>query len=138
MLSKQIRLVGLVARISRHPILLGGKGMNDAGFKTGAGKGSLSRQVIVSSPLNDHDDVLNVVLLLGLADLLRGETKTRTAVLHRLWFDEDVSKVIGHHPGGAMFGWIDADDAEMLAPHFLNTRTDDAVWFLQRFRAARS
>ena len=40
-LRKKIRFVGLVARIGRHPILLGGKGMNDAGFESGAGKGSL-------------------------------------------------------------------------------------------------
>ena len=71
-LRKQVGFVGLVARISRHPILLGGKGINDAGFKTGAGKGSLRGQIIVSSPLDDDDEVLNVVLLLDLVNLFHG------------------------------------------------------------------
>ena len=80
-LSVQIRFVGLVARIGRHPILLGGEGMDDTRFESGAGKRSLGRQVVVSRPLNDDDRVLNVVLLLGLANLLHGQLEANPSVL---------------------------------------------------------
>lgn len=136
-LSKQVRFVGLIAWISRHPILLGGKGIHDAGFKAGAGKGSLRWQVIVPRPLDDDYEVLNVVLLLDLVNLFDGQFEPRSYVLQNLGFDEDVAKVIGHHPRGAMFGWIDANDGEMLSSHLLNTKANDTIWFLQRFDSAR-
>ncbi len=72
-LSVEIRFVGLVARIGRHPILLRGERMDDTRFESSAGKRSLGRQVVVSRPLNDDDRVLNVVLLLGLANPLHGQ-----------------------------------------------------------------
>ena len=58
-------------------------------------------------------------------------------MLQNLGLDEDIAKVIGHHPRGTMFCWIDANDGEMLPSHLLNTRTDDSIGFLQRFDAAR-
>ena len=58
-------------------------------------------------------------------------------MLQNLGFDEDIAKVIGHHPRGTVFGWIDADDGEMLPSYLLNPRTDDTIGFLQRFDAAR-
>jgi hypothetical protein len=136
-LSKYVGFVRLIARISRHPILLGREEMNDAGFKTGPGKGSLRGQIIVSSPLDDDDEILNVVLLLDLVNLFHGQFEAGSYVLQNLGFDEDIAKIIGHHPRGAMFGWIDANDGEMLPSHLLSTSTDDTIWFLQRFDAAR-
>ena len=77
------------------------------------------------------------MLRLDLMNLFHGQLETRSCVLQNLGLDEDIAKVIGHHPRGAMFGWIDANDGEMLPSHLLNTRTDDTIWFLQRFDAAR-
>ena len=77
------------------------------------------------------------MLLLDLVNLFHGQFEARSSVLQDLGFDEDIAKVIGHHPRGAMFGWIDADDGEMLPAHLLNTRTDDTIGLLQRFDAAR-
>ena len=76
------------------------------------------------------------MLLLDLVNLFHGQFETRSSVLQDQRFDENIAKVIGHHPRGAMFGWIDADDGEMLPSHLLNTRTDDTIWFLQRVDAA--
>jgi hypothetical protein len=117
--------------------MLGGKGIHDAGFKAGAGEGSLRGQIIVSSPLDDDDEVLNVVLLLDLVDLFHGQFEARSYVLQSLGFDEDIAEVVGHHPRRAMFGRIDTDDGEMLPSHLLNARTDDTIGFLQRFDATR-
>ena len=65
----------------------------------------------VRSTTNAH--VLNVVLLLGLAnELYYGKLEAGRLVRDRLWFDENVPKVISHHPLRTMFGWIDADDGE--------------------------
>jgi hypothetical protein len=117
--------------------LLGGKGVNGAGFKARSGKGSLRGQIVVSRPLDDDDEVLNVVLLLDFVDLFHGQFEARSSVLQDLGCDEDIAKVVGHHPRGAMFGWIDADDGEMLSSDLLNTRADNTIRFLQRSDAAR-
>ena len=72
MLSKQIGLVGFVARIGWHPILFGGERMHDACFQASTGESPLGRQMVISGSFHDDDGVLNVVLLLGLANQLHG------------------------------------------------------------------
>jgi hypothetical protein len=49
MLGVQIRFVGLVARVRRHPVLLGGKRMNDAGIESSLGECPFHWQVVVGS-----------------------------------------------------------------------------------------
>jgi len=74
---------------------------------------------------------------IGAMNLFHGQFEARSSVLQNLRLDEDIAKVISHHPRGAMFGWIDANDGEMFSSDFLNTRADDTIRFLQRFDAAR-
>src|SRR5690348_13464692 len=133
----QIRLIRLVARIGWHAVLLGGEGMDDARFESCAGEGSLRRQVIIPRPFDDDQRVLDPVRLLSLADQFDGQLEVRRSVLERSGLDEQVSKVIGHHPLRAMLGWIDADDGEPLAAYFLDAGTEDAVGLLQRPIGAR-
>ena len=89
-------------------------------LESGAGEGPLGRQVVVSRSFHHDDGVLNVVLLLGLADLLDGQLKERCLMLHGLGFDEQIPKVVGHHPLRTMLGWIDTDNGELLTPDFLD------------------
>jgi hypothetical protein len=93
--------------------------------------------VVVSCPLNDDDRILNVAFLLGLANPLHDQLEANRSVLQRLGFDEQVSKVISHHPFGPMLGWIDADDGEPLTAHLLDAGSDNAVGLLQRLVVAR-
>jgi len=69
-LSIQIGLIGLVTRIGRHAVLLGGKRMHNARFKTGASKGPLGRKVVIARSFDDDESVLNAMLGLGLANQL--------------------------------------------------------------------
>src|SRR5262245_17823931 len=72
-LSTQIGPIRFVAGISRHAVLLGGKGMHDSRFETGGGKGALGRKVVVSSSFDGDDGVLNIVLCLDLANQIDGQ-----------------------------------------------------------------
>ena len=106
--------------------------MNDACFESSLGKSPLGSQVVVSGSFHDDDHVLNVVLLLSFANLLHGQLEEGRLMLQGLRFDEHISKVVGHHPLGAMLRRIDAHDGELLAADLLDTRANDTVGLLQR------
>ena len=71
------------------------------------------------------------MLLLGLANLLYRQLKESRLMLKRLRLDEQVSKVVGHHPLGTMLGWIDTHDSEPFTSHLPDARADDAIRLLQ-------
>jgi hypothetical protein len=73
----QVRFVSLVAGIGGHPILLRRERMNHTRLESRAGEGPLGRQVVVSRSFHHDDGVLNVMLLLGLADLLGSQLKRK-------------------------------------------------------------
>lgn len=100
--------------------------MDDARFESGAGEGSPRRQVIIPRPLDDNQCVFDAVLSLSLADQFDSQLEVLRSVLKRSGLDNQVSKVIRHHPLRAMLGWIDADDREPLAAHFLDAGTENA------------
>ena len=104
--------------------------MDDTRFKSSPGERSLGRQVVVSGSFHDDDGVLNVVLLLGFANLLHGHLEEGGLMLQRLGFDQQIAKVVGHHPLRPMLGRIDADDGELFTTHLLDPRCDDAGWLL--------
>ena len=104
--------------------------MDNPCLESGTGEGSFGEQVVVASALDDDDGVLNAVLLLDLANLLHGQLKEGGLVLDSLGFDEDVPKIIRHHPLGTMLGRIDADDAELVTTHLLDAGTDHAIGLL--------
>jgi len=79
MLGKQVVEAGLVARIGRHSVLLRGKRVAHAGLEAGLGKSPLGSQVVGPRTLDRHDEVLDAVLLLRLANHLAGR-----AGMHRL------------------------------------------------------
>ena len=87
--------------------------------------------MVVSRSFHDDDRVLDVVLLLGLANHLHGQLEEDALMLDGLGFDEQVPEVVGHHPLRAMLGRIDADDGEVLTAHLLDTGTDDAIGLLR-------
>jgi len=70
MLGIQIGSIRLDARVGRRPILLGRERMNDTCFKSSFGESPFGRQMIVPGSFQDHDRILNVVLLLSFANLL--------------------------------------------------------------------
>ena len=105
--------------------------MHDTGLESGTGEGTLGRQVVVACAFHDDDGVLNVVLLLGLANLLYRQLKESRLMLKRLRLDEQVSKIVGHHPLGTMLGWIDTHDSKPFTSHLPDARADDAIRLLQ-------
>ena len=129
-LRVQVGFVGFIARIGRRPILLGGERMDNPCLESGTGECAFGKQVVVSGPLDHDDGVLNAVLLLRLANLLHCQLKEGGLVLDGLGFDEDVSKIVRHHPLRTMLGRIDADDAELVTAHLLDARTDHAIGLL--------
>ncbi|MCH7728035.1 MAG: hypothetical protein IH991_16395 [Planctomycetes bacterium] len=52
-------------------------------------------------------------------------------MLQCLTLDEQIPKVVGHHPFRSMLGWIDTHDRKPLTANFLDTRPDDAIWVLE-------
>ena len=105
--------------------------MNDACFKAGFGKRPFGSQVVVARPFHDDDRVLNVVLLLSFPNLRDGQLEVDRSVLYRLRFDEQISKVVRHHPLGPMLGRIDAHDRKSVTPHLLDAGPDDSVGLLE-------
>ena len=88
--------------------------------------------MVISSSLDDDDGVLDVVLFLGLANQLDGQFEAGRLVLQCSRLDEQVAKIVGHHPLRAMLGRIHTDDGEPFTAHLLDARSDDAIRVLQR------
>ena len=131
-LGIQVRFVGLVARIRWHAILFRRKRMDYPRIESSLGECTFHRQVVVARSFHDDNRVLNVMLLLGLANLLHGQLETGRLMLERLRFDEQVPEVIGHHPLGSVFGRINTHDRKTLTAHLLDAGTNDAIGFLER------
>ena len=64
------------------------------------------------------------------------ELEADRSVLDRLRFDEQIPKVVRHHPLGPVLGRIDAHDRKSVTPHFLDAGPDDPVGLLERLPAA--
>ena len=131
MLGVQIRFVCLIAWIGWHSILLGREWVHDASFESRTRKRSFGSEVIVSGSLDNNDGVLNVVLLLSHANALDGCPEVTRLMLERLWLNEQLAKVIRHHPFGPMLCGINTDDSKPRPTDLLHTRPDDAVRFLK-------
>ncbi len=58
-------------------------------------------------------------------------------MLQCLWFDEQIAKVVGHHPFRAMLCGIDTHDGELLTAHLLHARRDDTICLLHILRVTR-
>ena len=132
MLSKQIGGVCLVAGVGRYAIMFGGERMHDTCFITSSGESPFGRQMVISRTFHDDDDVLDVVLLLGLPNEFDRRSETDSSVLYRSRVDEQIPKVVSHHPLGSVFRGIDAHDGEPLTAHFLDAGSDNPIRFLQR------
>lgn len=137
MLSIEIGFIGLIAGIGRHAILLGREGMHDACFKSCFGESPFGSQMIVSSSFHNDDRVLNVVLLLRFANPRHGQLEEDGLMLKCLAFDEQISKVVGHHPLRPMLGRIDANDGESGAADLRDPGSNDPTWLLQILSLAR-
>jgi hypothetical protein len=135
-LGIEIGSIGFDAGVGGHAILFGGEGMHDACFKSGFGESPFGSQMVVTGSFHDDDHVLNVILFLSFADLRNGQLEEGRLMLQRLTLDEHVPIVVGHHPLRSMFGWVDADDGELLPAHSLNAGPDDATGFLQTLSIA--
>jgi hypothetical protein len=88
MLSVQVRFIRLVAWIGRHSVLLGRERMYHACFKSGTGESVLGSEMVIAGTLDNDDDVLNVVLLLSMANLRDGCPEVTGLMLESLWLDE--------------------------------------------------
>ena len=98
MLREQIGLIGLVARVGGHSILLGREGTADPRFETGVGKDTLQQQVIVSGSFDGHNGLLDLVLLLGLSNVRDRRLKVGHTMLQRSGLDQQDPEVVSHHP----------------------------------------
>ncbi len=130
-LSIQIGFIRFVARIGRHAILFGCERMHDACFKSSPGGSPFGRQLIIVGSFHDDDEILDVVLLPGLAKQFHCQLKEARLMLYRSGFNEQIPKVVGHHPLGPMLGWIDTHDGKPLTTNLLDAVSDDAIGFLQ-------
>jgi hypothetical protein len=128
----QVRFISLVSRISWHPILLGRKRMNHASLKSRLGECTFHRQVVVTRSFHDDHRVLNVMLMLDLANLIHGQLETGCLMLERLRVDEQVPEVVGHHPLGPVLGRINTHDRKPLTAYLLDAGANDAIGFLER------
>jgi len=106
--------------------------MHHAGLESRLGECTFHRQVVVARSFHDDNRVLNAMRLLGLANLLHGQHEEGGLVRERLMFDEQVSKVVSHHPLGPVFGRIDTHDRKALTAHLLDARANDAIGLLKR------
>ena len=129
-LSVEIGSICFDARIGRHAILLGCERVQDACLKSSIGKSPLGSQVVISGAFYNDDGVLDLVLLLSCANLGRGQLEASRSMLQCLTLDQQVSKVVSHHPLGAMLRRIDANDGEPVPTDSGHTRRDDPTRLL--------
>ena len=120
MLGMEVGLIGLVAWVGGHTILLGGKRMDHTGFEASFDEGVFGRQVVIPSAFYHNDGIFDVVLLLSLTNLLDRHLEEWPLVLQGLRLDQHIPKVVGHHPLRAVLGRIDAHDREVLTTDLLN------------------
>jgi len=111
--------------------------MQDACFKSRVGEGPFRSQMVVPRSFDNHDGVLNAMLLLSLANLHHGQLEEGRLMLQCLGLDEQVSEVVGHHPFRAMFCGIDTHDGELLTAHLLHAMPDDTPHLLHAVRVTR-
>src|SRR6266702_1612063 len=110
----QVGIVGLVAGIDRLTVLLGDKGMEDAGLETRRGEGALRDPVIAARAFNGDHAVAELVLLEGLPDLPDGGVQSRPRMRDYRGGNEQASVKVGEERLGADLGAIKADDAEVF------------------------
>lgn len=91
----------------------------------------LGREMLVPSSFNDDNRVLDVMLLLSLANKYEASLEMPRLMLKRLWLDEQFSELIGYHPLRAVLCRIDTNDREPVSTDLGNARCDYTTWLLQ-------
>ncbi len=130
--GREVLVVGLVARINRLAVLLGGEGMKDAGLETRCRKGALHEAVIAARAFDGDDTIAKLVLLERLADLGDGGLERRSGMIDHRRRDQQTAIEVAEQKLGACFAAVKADDAEVLGPNLLDARMQDAARFTDR------
>ena len=126
----QIGVVGLVAGVGGLAELLGGEGMDEADLEAAFDEGVLGNVMVAAGPLDGDDDVLEVMLLHGSANLGDHGLQFGAVVADDGGRDEQLAVEVGELPFGAELGAIDADDAKVFGSDLLDARVDDAAGLL--------
>nr|WP_236620991.1 hypothetical protein [Rhodopirellula sallentina] len=105
--------------------------MHHACLETGTGEGTFRCEVVVPGSFNDDNRVLDLMLLLSLANEYDGSLEMSRLMFKRLRFDEQLPEVIGHHPFRAILSWIDRNDCKSVTTDLGNAIRDGTTWLLQ-------
>jgi hypothetical protein len=135
--GRQVGVVGLVTGVGRLAELFGGKGMDNAGLLAGGGEGLLGGSVVATRALDGDEEVTNVVLAQGLAELVEGGAEGGAGVFDDGRREKDVAIEVAEHPLGASLGTIDTDDAKVFRADLLDARMEGAARLLDDVQGAR-
>jgi hypothetical protein len=119
--------IGLGIVLRGLAVMAGDRGVDDAGVEAGDGEGALHRAMIAAGLLDGDDQVAEVVLGDGAAEVVDGGVESRAGVLDGGEGDEDAAVEVGEQPGGAGLGAVDGDDTEVLRADGLDARGEQAV-----------
>ena len=122
--GEEVGVVGLVSRIGRQAVLLGGQWVDDPGFKALGCECAFNWQVVDARPLDGDDHVAQAVTSDRLADLGDHGVEAMPVVFDHGGWDEDAAVEVGEHPLGASLGTIDGHDAEVLGSDLLDPRME--------------
>jgi hypothetical protein len=105
--------------------------MHQPRFEPRFAKGTPDRLVIGARHFDANDQVGELMLFTGLAQLTDSQFELHALVLDRCRRDEHSAIEVGQHPLRTGLGAIDGDDAEALGPNFLDARLDYAARFAE-------
>jgi len=95
----------------------------------------LGSAMVAARAFNRDQDVFQIVIADGLAELIDRGTERGPVVGERRRRDQDVAVEIGEHPFGAKLGTIDRDDAKVLGTNLLHARMKRTAGLLHDINA---
>jgi hypothetical protein len=111
--GEQVVVVGFVAGVGDLAELFRSKRVDDADVEASRAEGALDGSVVASGALDDGNEIAELVIAHGLAEVGDGLFKRWARVFESAWAEEEVAEEVGQHPLGIAFVAIEASDAEV-------------------------
>jgi hypothetical protein len=111
--GEEVAVVGLVVGISDLAELFSSEWVDNAGVEGRGAEGALDEAMVAAGSFNDDEQVLEVVVVHGLAELSDRVGEAGAVVDEALRLEEEGAEEVGKHPLGIVFVAIKAGEAEV-------------------------